>query len=83
MNDGQCIYRTAKAEIQVTRKPEACQQHEQGLTARTVFEMPPIGLMSAEEQSYLVRYPLSASSTLALPSTSNQPMARGVHNSRA
>lgn len=34
---------------------------------RSVFEMPPIGLISAEEQSYLVIYPLKASSTFADP----------------
>ena len=33
--------------------------------------MPPIGLISADEQSYLVMYPLNASSTFAEPNTSN------------
>ena len=33
--------------------------------------MPPIGLISADEQSYLVMYPLKASSTFAEPNTSN------------
>ena len=34
----------------------------------------PMGLMSALEQSYLVRYPRKPSSTLALPSTKKKPL---------
>ena len=34
----------------------------------------PMGLMSALEQSYLVRYPRRPSSTLALPSTKKKPL---------
>ena len=41
---------------------------------RSVLEIPPMGLMSALEQSYLVKYPRSASSTLADPSTSSPPL---------
>ena len=37
---------------------------------KSVFDIPPIGLMSADEQSYFVIYPLRASSTLAEPRTS-------------
>lgn len=36
---------------------------------RSFLEIPPIGFMSADEQSYLVRYPRRHSSTLADPST--------------
>jgi hypothetical protein len=32
---------------------------------RSVLEMPPMGLISALEQSYFVRYPLRLSSTFA------------------
>jgi hypothetical protein len=51
---------------------------------RSPFAMPPIGLMSAEEQSYFVMYPRRASSTFALPSTSSQdplPVLPRTHGS--
>ena len=38
-----------------------------------IDELVPIGLRSAEEQSYLVMYPLNDSSTFALASTSRKP----------
>ncbi|KAH3687281.1 hypothetical protein WICPIJ_001743 [Wickerhamomyces pijperi] len=40
---------------------------------KSVLEIPPIGFKSAEEQSYLVKYPRRHSSTLADPSTNNPP----------
>lgn len=47
---------------------------------RSDLEKPPMGLMSAELQSYLVMYPRRASSTLADPSTRRPPCLPRTHN---
>ena len=41
---------------------------------RSLLQMPPMGFRSADEQSYFVMYPRSASSTFELPRTSKKPL---------
>mmetsp|Transcript_4571 Transcript_4571/g.16940 ORF Transcript_4571/g.16940 Transcript_4571/m.16940 type:complete len:237 (+) Transcript_4571:2659-3369(+) len=46
---------------------------------RSALLIPPMGLISAEEQSYLVMYPRRPSSTFALPSTRKKPFLPFTH----